>query len=254
MHDVSADLYALACQPDLRVRLYSACVVGGVRYHTVDREKNRKTQNSGIISEGEHEGEIIDFFGQLKSIIKLQYNCSGGVHRSVVLFRCDWFDLGGRRPGINDDGHFKSVNTGRFWYKNDPFILTSQATKVFYVPDTLLKGNWQVVQIFQHRHLWTVTESEAGHGVAGLSYQDDDSREAPVQDREGTVRTRLRRDQERVLVDAVVVEKMKKRRKEVVAEEIDDDEENRTDQTMYQYCSGDDENRTTNPPVFDDDE
>ena len=80
MHDVSADLYALACQPDLRVRLYSACVVGGVRYHTVDREKNRKTQNSGIISEGEHEGEIIDFFGQLKSIIKLQYNCCSGVH------------------------------------------------------------------------------------------------------------------------------------------------------------------------------
>ena len=71
MHDVNADLYALACQPDYRVRLYSACVVDGVRYHTVDREKNRNTQNSGIISEGEHEKEIIDFFGQLKSVIKL---------------------------------------------------------------------------------------------------------------------------------------------------------------------------------------
>jgi hypothetical protein len=23
----------------------------------------------------------------------LQYNSSGGVHRSVVLFRCDWFEL-----------------------------------------------------------------------------------------------------------------------------------------------------------------
>ncbi|KAK1686634.1 hypothetical protein QYE76_047482 [Lolium multiflorum] len=55
MRDVSADLYALACQPDLRVRQYSACVVGGVRYHTVDREKNRKTQNSGIIFEGLHD-------------------------------------------------------------------------------------------------------------------------------------------------------------------------------------------------------
>jgi hypothetical protein len=61
----------------------------------------------------------------------------------------------------------------------------------------LLKGNWQVVQIFQHRHLWSVTESEAGHGVAGLSYQDDDSRETPVQDRECTMRTRLKRDQQR---------------------------------------------------------
>ena len=89
MHDVNADLYALACQPDYRVRLYSACVVDGVRYHTVNREKNRKTQNSGIVSEGEHENETIEFFGQLKSIIKLQYNSSGGIHRLVVLFRRD---------------------------------------------------------------------------------------------------------------------------------------------------------------------
>ncbi|KAK1698324.1 hypothetical protein QYE76_015021 [Lolium multiflorum] len=129
-NDVCPDLYALACKPDFRVRLYSACVVDSVRYHTVDREKNRKTQNSGIVSEGDHDGNSIDFFGQLKSIIRLQYNSSGGVHRSVVLFRCDWFDLGGRKPGFDDDGHFKSVNTEKFWYKTDPFILTSQATKI----------------------------------------------------------------------------------------------------------------------------
>ncbi|KAK1615718.1 hypothetical protein QYE76_021235 [Lolium multiflorum] len=159
-NDVCPDLYALACKPDFRVRLYSACVVDSVRYHTVDREKNRKTQNSGIISKGDHDGNNIDFFGQLKSIIRLQYNSSGGVHRSVVLFRCDWFDLGGRKPGFDDDGHFKSVNTEKFWYKNDPFILTSQATKVFYVPDTSLKGKWQVVQKFHHRHLWSVKENE----------------------------------------------------------------------------------------------
>jgi hypothetical protein len=57
-----------------------------------------------------------------------------------------------------------------------------------------------------------------------------------------------------VLVGDVLVEKMKKGRKEVVAEEIDDDVENNTNETMYQYCSGDDENRTMFPPVFDDDE
>ena len=121
---VSDDMFALACHPDRRVRVYSGCVVDGVRYHTVDRERNRKTQNSGIVSEGEHENEFIDFYGQLRNIIELRYNSSGGVDRSVVLFRCDWFDLGGKKPGIIDDGHFKTINTGRFWYKNDPFILT----------------------------------------------------------------------------------------------------------------------------------
>jgi hypothetical protein len=79
------------------VRLYSACDADGVRYHTVDREKNKKIQNSGILSEGEHDGQLTNFYGQLKSIIKLQYNSSGGVDRSVVLFRCDWFDLGGKK-------------------------------------------------------------------------------------------------------------------------------------------------------------
>src|SRR4051812_45919725 len=103
----SHDLFALACEPDKRVRLYSTCIVDGVRYHTVEREKNRKTQNSGIIIEGEHEGEDIDYYGQLRSIIKLQYNFSEGIHRSVVLFRCDWFDLGSKKNRkIKDDGHF----------------------------------------------------------------------------------------------------------------------------------------------------
>ncbi|XP_071683434.1 uncharacterized protein [Lolium perenne] len=209
-NDVCPDLYALACKPDFRVRLYSACFVDSVRYHTVDRKKNKKTQNSGIVSEGDHDGNSIDFFGQLKSIIRLQYNSSGGVHRSVVLFRCDWFDLGGRKPGFDDDGHFKSVNTEKFWYKNDPFLLTSQATKVFYVPDTKLKGKWQVVQIFHHRHLWSVKENEQGPGVAGLSYQDEDSSQVPVQEKEGTARSRTRSDQERVLLQKVIVDKLKK--------------------------------------------
>jgi hypothetical protein len=243
------------------VRLYSACIVDGVRYHTVDREKNRKTQNSGIVTEGEHDNEYIDFYGQLKSIIKLQYNSSEGVHRSVVLFRCDWFDLGGKkRTGVRDDGHFKSINTGRCCYKNDPFILTTQATKVFYVPDTDLRGKWQVVQKFQHRHLWSVTETELekGPGGSGLTYQDDDSTEVPMQTKEAHVQSRLRRDRERVLVDAAVVEKIKKRRKEVVVEhDSDDDEQNQTDHTMFQYCEDDEDSRTGHrAPYFgiDDDE
>jgi hypothetical protein len=191
----------------------------------------------------------------------LQYNSSEGVHRSVVLFRCDWFDLGGKKKtGVRDDGHFKSINTGRCWYKNDPFILTTQATKVFYVPDTALRGKWQVVQKFQHRHLWSVAENELEKGVGGtgLSYQDDNSTEVPLQTKESHVQSILRRDRECVLVDAVVVQKIKKRRKEVVVEQdVEDEEQNQPDQTMYQYCEDDEGNKTGHRvPVFgiDDDE
>jgi hypothetical protein len=66
MHEekkVSENLFALACELDRRVRLYSACIADGAWYHTVDREKNWKTQNSGIVSEVDHDGKEIDFYG-----------------------------------------------------------------------------------------------------------------------------------------------------------------------------------------------
>ena len=36
--------------------------------------KNRRTQNSGVMVEGTHVGDPIDFYGSLKEIIELQYN------------------------------------------------------------------------------------------------------------------------------------------------------------------------------------
>jgi hypothetical protein len=52
---VDSDMCAsLACGPDLRVRKYSSCIVNGVRLNTVDRDKNKKTQNSGVMSQSTH--------------------------------------------------------------------------------------------------------------------------------------------------------------------------------------------------------
>jgi hypothetical protein len=87
--EVNDGLYALACQPDLRVKVFSACLVGGIRFHTVDREKNRRTQNSGVMTEGTHNEEYVDFYGSVKDIIQLRYNSDSSCERTVVLFRCD---------------------------------------------------------------------------------------------------------------------------------------------------------------------
>ena len=38
---------------------------------------------------------------------------------------------------MKEDGFFKSINHGCLWYKDDPFILATQATKVFYLLDTM---------------------------------------------------------------------------------------------------------------------
>ncbi|KAL5653171.1 hypothetical protein ACJX0J_038629, partial [Zea mays] len=148
--DISDDLFALSCEPDLRVRIFSACLVDGVRYHTIDREINRRTQNSGVMCEGCHGDENIEFYGRLKEIIELRYNSDMSKCRTVVLFRCDWFDTYSKKVRMKDDGYFRSINHGSCWYKDDPFILSTQATKVFYLDDTKHCESWRIVQKFTH--------------------------------------------------------------------------------------------------------
>jgi hypothetical protein len=137
------DLFSLDCCPDFRVRKYSSCIVNGVRFNTSDRDKHRKTQNSGVMTQGTHNGQEIDFFGTLRDIIQLEHNLD---ERSVVLFKCDWFKLDGRTE-LKDDGFFKSINFGSLWYKNDSYILATQARKVFYLADTKLV---KIGMLFRH--------------------------------------------------------------------------------------------------------
>ena len=105
--EVSGDVFSLACGPDFRVKKYTSCTVNGVRFNTVDRDKNKKTQNNGVMTQGTHNGQFIDFYGTLKEIIELEYNSE---ERTVVLFKCDWFKLDGKNTELQYDGFFKSIN------------------------------------------------------------------------------------------------------------------------------------------------
>jgi hypothetical protein len=140
-----------------RIRETSAC-------------KNRRTQNSGVMTKSTHKNCPPDFYGILKEIIRLEYN---GNERSVVLFKCDWFKLDGKKTELKDDGYFKSINSTSLSNKKDSLILVTQARKVFYIPDTMNGKNWQIVQTFDHRHLYNVAESE-GVFYNALAYQDDE--------------------------------------------------------------------------------
>ena len=55
--------------------------------------------------QGEHNGQVIDFFGILKEIIQLLYT---GDERSVVLFKCDQFKLDGKRIELKYDDFLKT--------------------------------------------------------------------------------------------------------------------------------------------------
>ncbi|KAK8709657.1 hypothetical protein V6N13_060670 [Hibiscus sabdariffa] len=123
--EVSDELLSLAYGPDKRAQKYTGCIVNGVRFHTKARDEHLTSQNSGVMVEGNHEEDQINFYGVLIDIIQLNYI----KYYKVVLFKCKWFDL-------------------------------VQAKQVFYLDDTKLGKDWRVVQKFHHRHLYDVPEMQ----------------------------------------------------------------------------------------------
>ncbi|KAL3839153.1 hypothetical protein ACJIZ3_023744 [Penstemon smallii] len=140
----SEELISLANGPDSRVKFYSGCNVNGFRFHTKDRESNKKTQNSGVVVEGEHNKKMIDFYGVLKDIIEVDYLRGG---KRVLIFRYDWWSV--KTPlGIRKDrdSNITSVNVSKTWYEDQPFVL-----QVFYIEDLKLGKSWRVVEKIQPR-------------------------------------------------------------------------------------------------------
>ena len=77
---------------------HRAYIVNGIRFSNVARDSNKRTRNSGVMTEGEHDRKVIDFYGTLKEIIQLDYNSNDNSDgRSVILFKCDCLNLMERR-------------------------------------------------------------------------------------------------------------------------------------------------------------
>ena len=154
--EATDELWALANGPGVIVNLYSGCISNGVRFHIKDRDNRRRTQNSGLVVEGEYNGESLEFYGSLGRVWVLYYMMG----YKVVLFHCEWYDSGHSRTCVTD-AHVTSIDIRSRWYKNDPFVLPSQVRQVFYINDTKLNRGgdyWKVVERLQHRGLWDISE------------------------------------------------------------------------------------------------
>ncbi|XP_042974577.1 uncharacterized protein LOC122306207 [Carya illinoinensis] len=175
--EVSDDIYALACGPDPWVASYARCIMNGVRFHTMEHERHRRTQNSGVAVHGEHRGSTVDFYGVLHDIIEIRYMG----WRKVYLFQCSWYDVGDPRRGIWVRDHLTLVNTARQWYKDEPFALACQASQVFYLSDPILGGSWQVVHKVISRNVYnlramTPVEDALDDGESSWDDLGDDDR------------------------------------------------------------------------------
>jgi hypothetical protein len=177
-HEATDELWSLANGPDVTIKLYSGAICNGVRFHTKERDNRRKSQNSGVVVEGEHNNKTINFYGYLNKVWEMSYIFG----HSIFLFQCEWFNLGSGKT-VQTDAHFTSINVKSKWYQNDPFVLPDQVKQVFYVNDTKLGRDWQVVQHIHHRGLWDVPEledvevSENELHVPSDAFQQDESTE-----------------------------------------------------------------------------
>ncbi|XP_028094543.1 uncharacterized protein LOC114294618 [Camellia sinensis] len=155
--------WSLANGPNLLVKEYSGCIINGIRFCTREVDNRRKSQNSGVLTEGDHEGMTHEFYGHLCNVWELEYMC----HNKVVLFQCEWYNTGntGRSRTLRTDDYCISIDVTSRWYQHDPFILPSQAKQVFYLNDTKWGQPWQVVQRVEHRGVFDVLEVGDGESI-----------------------------------------------------------------------------------------
>ena len=69
------------------------------------------------------------------------------------------------------ENNITTINITSESYKDDQFILASQAQPVFYVEDPSRGPNWRVVQHVNHRSIWDKTED----GMSDVDLLQDNS-------------------------------------------------------------------------------
>ncbi|XP_058202924.1 uncharacterized protein LOC131317385 [Rhododendron vialii] len=143
--EATNELWSMANGPEPIINTYSGCISNGVRFLTIEWDNRHTTQNSGVVVEGEHEGQTINFYGFLTKVWEMAYLFG---HR-VVLFQCEWYNSGCSRF-FRVDTHCSSIDVRSRWYKDDPFVFPSQVQQVFYIADTELGEHWKVVERIHH--------------------------------------------------------------------------------------------------------
>jgi hypothetical protein len=91
------DLLSLSRGPLQNNTCFGGYDMNGFRFRIESRDKNRCTQNSGVVvsAEGSTISENVEYYGILTEIIELQF--LGG--RRVPLFRCKWVDVFNKKEG-----------------------------------------------------------------------------------------------------------------------------------------------------------
>jgi hypothetical protein len=151
-------MYVLSKGLDHRARVFNRCFVNGFLFQTANIEKNLTTQNSGVVVKGDDSTDNMDWYDVIRKIISLEFP-SG---KEVNLFKCDWYDVPtstkNKGRGYKKDQYgIIDIDTTRFRYVNDPYILGTQVEQVVYVKG-VKKPEWCTVVRLKPRNLFAMPE------------------------------------------------------------------------------------------------
>jgi hypothetical protein len=153
-------IYYLSRGPDQVARVFNRCFINGFLFRVSSIEKSLTTQNSGVFVKGDASTGDMDWYGVLRKIICLDFPGQ----KEVMLFQCDWYDVPAasrsKSRGYNKDEYgVIEIDITRFRYSSEPYILSTQAEQVLYVPN-IKKPNWCSVLRIQPRNLFAMPEGE----------------------------------------------------------------------------------------------
>lgn len=155
---VSEEIQILAKGPDMHVTTYNSYLINGYNFRTKSCDQGKSTQSSGLVVVAETNSFSsvkdvnpvlgnVSYYGRISDIIELNY--SGRGH--IVLFKCDWINLS-RGRGLKKDKYgvtlvnFNHLSNNTNNLTDEPFVLASQATQVYYVRDPIDRDWHAVVQ------------------------------------------------------------------------------------------------------------
>ncbi|XP_028120026.1 uncharacterized protein LOC114317487 [Camellia sinensis] len=160
----------LAQGPNTLARRFKRYVVNGFKFRIKNYEAAKKTQNNGVCVATE--GGTM-YYGVLFDIIELNYFDK----LKYVLFKCNWADVNiGRGYKIDEYGFnlvkfSHLIDTGER-LNDEPFVLSSQASQVYYVGD-VRHENWLVVVKTKARDVFDVGTSELCDGDIDTYYDNE---------------------------------------------------------------------------------
>ena len=162
------EINRLADGPHTLARRFNGYIINGFRFRVKAVDDRRVTQNSGVALKADTMSYAsrkdksprvgaVYYYGQLTDIVEIRYTNN----MKYVLYKCDWVD--NTKGKMEDAFKFTLVNFNRLLsptdrVSNEPYILSSQAEQVWYVPDPL-EPDWQVVVKMSQKGLFDMNSN-----------------------------------------------------------------------------------------------